>query len=218
MMAVSKPVANPMLAAAEVDDETPIDDAADHPDDGGPSNSDNKPPVALPDWLRRVGDLLSTPSGEPTALYKALMIPLVCGPLGFPLGAFAPIYPNVLVAIADDDMGGAIGAAGMSVATLLEGFFSLRTLRLATRHGGSLQQLGVGTALIPQSSHDSLVLWGRLIVANGATFLLGVVVLLLGLAVATHVPILPLVLFALWLVPWIIVLLSSNTLKIGRAC
>ena len=105
-MAVSKPVANPMLAAAEVDDETPADDAADHPDDGGPSNSDNKPPVVLADWLRRVGDLLSTPSGEPTALYKALMIPLVCGPLGFPSGAFAPVYPNVLVAIADDDMEG----------------------------------------------------------------------------------------------------------------
>ena len=92
----------------------------------------NKPPVVLPDWLRRVGDLLSTPSGEPTALYKALLIILVCGPLGFPSGAFAPINPNVLVAIADDDMGGAIGSAGVGVATLLEGVFSLHTLRLAS--------------------------------------------------------------------------------------
>jgi hypothetical protein len=74
-------------------------------------------------------------------------------------------------------MAGAIGGAALCLATLLEGFFSLRTLRLATRQGGLLQQLGVGTALIPQSSHDSLVWWGKLLVANAATYVLGISVL-----------------------------------------
>ena len=44
-----------MLAVAEVGDEKPSDDVAEHPehpDDGGPSNDDNKPPVVLTSCLR----------------------------------------------------------------------------------------------------------------------------------------------------------------------
>jgi hypothetical protein len=118
--------------------------------------------AALPDQLRRIGDLLSAADGSSTPLYKAIFALLVCEPVYVMFGAgMDPLFVNGFAAMADGNAIAAVQTLGVGLGALLSGPIALHTLRLATRRGGLLAQLGIGVTLVPHAIIDTLGWWAK---------------------------------------------------------
>ena len=114
--------------------------------------------VVLPAQLERIGELLSTPAGKPTALYKGTHALLT----GFPLW-------NLLIADFKGDPAASVRAIAMRgevqlalvvaclwCGMLLAGPAAVYALRHATRPRGFLTRLGAGTAVVRRSGLKKL--------------------------------------------------------------
>ena len=106
---------------------------------------EQEPLAALPDHLRRVGDLLSTADGASTPLYKALFALLLALPWHWATGGGIHGGSDATSGfdlLANGDWVGAVGPLGVGFGFLITGPSVLHTLRLTTRKHGSLAQLG----------------------------------------------------------------------------
>lgn len=173
---------------------------------GGDDNGEDEL-VVLPEQLRRIGALLSTPEDEPTALSKAVLAVLV----GYPLWCLVVTDltgtgPSTRAKALDGDVSLVITDMCLHGAFLLAGPVALHALQLATQSDGFLRQLGMGQAHVPRSRQENLEWWeltlrrtGTVLVSLIAGFML-LWVLIVKLPLRTVVGVVLFVAFvALWL-------------------
>ena len=123
--------------------------------------------VPSPDFHRRLGPRLSTDEGKPTLLSLAAYASLSLVPLIFYLFGSATNH-SVIYAIQERDVPAIVNRTFGGV-LYWSFFYSFHALRLVTRKGSQLDQLGAGTELISQKATRSLRQWQlRLKVAQSA--------------------------------------------------
>eukprot|EP01046_Picozoa_sp_COSAG06_P037869 COSAG06_NODE_4317_length_4368_cov_3.983134_1_plen_652_part_00 len=136
---------------------------------GGGSDFDGKKEelVVLPEQLRRIGALLSTPEGKPTALCKGALAVLagypLCNLLVYDLIGGLGTDGTALALARSGNMKGTYIYGSGQAGWLLSGAIAVHALQTATRAGGFLEQLGAGSALVPRSMLEKLESSGRVL-------------------------------------------------------
>jgi hypothetical protein len=112
--------------------------------------------LLLPPQLQRVGALLSTPEGKPTALCKGVYAVLAVPGLWLFVPGYGAWGSSTREKLASGDTVGAVQDLCAIGGMLLAGPVAVHTLRVATRPNGFLVQLGMGTAYVPHVVVENL--------------------------------------------------------------